>query len=126
KIVTKLLKNNNERTLTLPSHVVTELTALEREPHEPLILSTRGETPNPDYFTDLWASQVRQFITENPDVPYISLHELRHTHATHLLAAGVNPKAVQTRLGHETFAITMDLYSHVLETGHEESIDKLE
>jgi integrase len=41
-------------------------------------------------------------------------HDLRHTHATFLLKAGVHPKIVSERLGHATVAITLDLYSHVL------------
>ncbi len=40
-------------------------------------------------------------------------HDLRHTHATAMLASGVHPKIAQERLGHSTIAITMDLYSHV-------------
>ena len=39
----------------------------------------------------------------------IRLHDIRHTHATLLLKAGVNPKVVQERLGHESIAITLDL-----------------
>ena len=41
------------------------------------------------------------------------LHDLRHFHATLLLQQGTNPKVVQERLGHSSFAITMDTYSHV-------------
>jgi integrase len=41
-------------------------------------------------------------------------HDLRHSHATHLLANGVHPKIAQERLGHSSIAITLDLYSHVL------------
>jgi integrase len=44
----------------------------------------------------------------------IRLHDLRHTHATHLLAAGIHPKVAQERLGHSSIAITLDLYSHVM------------
>src|SRR5262249_5327307 len=47
-------------------------------------------------------------------LPKIRLHDLRHTHATAMLASGVHPKIAQERLGHSTIAITMDLYSHVL------------
>jgi integrase len=47
-------------------------------------------------------------------VPHIPLRNLRHTHATLLLAAGVHPKIVQERLGHSNVAITMDIYSSVL------------
>ena len=41
------------------------------------------------------------------------LHDLRHFHATLLLQQGTNPKVVQERVGHSSFAITMDTYSHV-------------
>jgi integrase len=48
------------------------------------------------------------------DLPKVRFHDLRHSHATHLLASGVHPKIAQERLGHATVAITLDLYSHVL------------
>lgn len=44
----------------------------------------------------------------------VSLHGLRHTHATLLLRANVHPKVVSERLGHATIGITLDTYSHVL------------
>lgn len=47
-------------------------------------------------------------------VPPIRLHDLRHTHATLLLAAGVNPKVVSERLGHSSVAFTLDTYAHVM------------
>jgi integrase len=47
-------------------------------------------------------------------VPSIRLHDLRHTHATLGLAAGVPAKVMQERLGHASVQITLDLYSHVV------------
>jgi integrase len=47
-------------------------------------------------------------------LPKIRLHDLRHTHATLALEAGVHPKVVQERLGHATIAITLDTYSHAI------------
>ena len=44
----------------------------------------------------------------------VRLHDLRHTHATLMLAANVHPKVVSERLGHASVTITMDIYSHVL------------
>jgi integrase len=41
-------------------------------------------------------------------------HDLRHVHASLLLAQGANPKVVSERLGHSGVAITLNLYSHVL------------
>ena len=49
-------------------------------------------------------------------MPDLTLHGLRHTHASHLLASGIHPKIAQERLGHSSIAITMDLYSHVTES----------
>lgn len=48
--------------------------------------------------------------------PTIRFHDLRHTHASWLLAKGVHPKVVQERLGHSSIAVTMDIYSHVAPT----------
>jgi integrase len=47
-------------------------------------------------------------------LPGIRFHDLRHTHASLLLARETNPKVVQERLGHASVAITLDLYSHVI------------
>ena len=47
-------------------------------------------------------------------LPQIRFHDLRHTHATHLLASGVHPKITQERLGHANVGTTLNLYSHVL------------
>jgi integrase len=53
-------------------------------------------------------------ICARAGVPRVRLHNLRHTHATLLLKAGVNPKVVSERLGHQSIGITLDLYGHVL------------
>lgn len=58
----------------------------------------------------------RQFDTElrKAGLPPIRLHDLRHTHATMALAAGVHPKVVSDRLGHANISITLDVYSHAV------------
>jgi integrase len=50
---------------------------------------------------------------EKAGLPRVRLHDLRHTHATLLLARGVPAKLVQERLGHSSITMTLDLYSHV-------------
>lgn len=52
-------------------------------------------------------------------------HELRHSHATSLIEAGVPIKAVQERLGHKNIATTMQIYAHVTEKMNNELVDKL-
>lgn len=51
-------------------------------------------------------------ITDN-HLRVITIHGLRHTHATLLLEAGLSPKIISERLGHASIQITLDLYSHV-------------
>lgn len=44
----------------------------------------------------------------------VRVHDLRHTNASLLLAAGVHAKVIFERLGHSTISLTLDTYSHVL------------
>jgi len=59
-------------------------------------------------------------------LPKIRFHDLRHTHASLLLAQGWHPKMVQERLGHSTINLTLDTYSHVMPTLHEEAARRLD
>jgi integrase len=60
-------------------------------------------------------------LVEVHGLPALSIHDLRHTHATHLLTAGVNPKVVSERLGHTSVAFTLDTYGHVMPTQQAEA-----
>lgn len=53
-------------------------------------------------------------------------HDLRHTHVSLLVEDGWTPKRVQLRVGHSTFAITMDIYGHLWERGDEGRLDSIE
>ena len=52
-------------------------------------------------------------------------HDLRHTQASLMLAAGVDLKVIQKRLGHRDFATTANTYSHLLQGAESEAVDKL-
>ena len=67
-----------------------------------------GEPVHPERLTVMFRRHVAA-----ADLPPIRLHDLRHTHASLLMAAGVHPKVVQERLGHHSSAFTMDTYAHV-------------
>jgi integrase len=53
-------------------------------------------------------------VLKKAGLPHIRFHDLRHTHVTLLLKAGIHPKIVSERLGHSNIGITLDTYSHVL------------
>ena len=59
-------------------------------------------------------SQTFERISARAGVPPIRLHDLRHTHGTLLIKAGVPVKVVSERLGHGNPAFTIDTYQHVL------------
>jgi len=65
-------------------------------------------------------------ILRAADLPDIRFHDLRHTAATLLLAAGVHPKIVQERLGHASIILTLDTYSHVLPSMQKAATEKLD
>jgi integrase len=53
-------------------------------------------------------------LVKQAGVPVIRLHDLRHTHASQLLMAGINLKVVSERLGHASVGFTLDTYAHVM------------
>ena len=52
-------------------------------------------------------------------------HDLRHTYATRLFELGEDPKTVQVLLGHSNISITLDTYTHVLESMKKKAASKL-
>ena len=68
-----------------------------------------GSPLKPDSMSRKW----RRFLETN-NLPPIRFHDLRHSHATALIQAGVSPKVVQERLGHSDVQITLNTYTHVL------------
>jgi integrase len=77
--------------------------------HDLVFTAPDGGPLNPDTITQWFDRTVRR-----SELGRIRLHDLRHTHATHLLAAGVNVKVVSERLGHASVAFTLDTYGHVM------------
>jgi integrase len=67
-----------------------------------------------------------QRILNHAGLPKIPIHALRHTHAVLLLESGVEMKFIQERLGHKTYQMTADIYSHVSKKIEETSMQKFE
>jgi integrase len=59
-------------------------------------------------------------------LPAIRLYDLRHSHATLLMAAGEHPKVVQERLGHSGIELTLNTYSHVIPGMQERATARLD
>lgn len=56
----------------------------------------------------------------------IRFHDLRHSHISHLLAAGVHPKVASERAGHASVSITLDVYSHLIPGMQEDAAARID
>jgi len=128
-------KTGRNRAIPLPAFTIEELRRLKRQQAETLLrLGIRlsgetlvccredGEPKQPRSVTHEFA----HLLASKKDLPRVRFHDLRHSHATQLLASGVHPKIAQERLGHSTITTTMDLYSHVTDTMQSDAAAKLD
>lgn len=75
---------------------------------------------------DSVSSWFSKFMKGHPEIPYITLHSLRHTNATLQLAAGVPITTVSKRLGHSNTATTGRVYAHAIKSADDNAADKLD
>lgn len=66
-----------------------------------------------------------QSILKKLDIDPIKFHGLRKTYATRLFEANVQPKTVQSLMGHSDISITMNIYTQVMEDVKNEAVDKI-
>ena len=74
-----------------------------------MFTNTDGEPLHPESISQLFAR-----IVARSGLPHIRFHDLRHTHASLLVAAGIPVKVVSERLGHAHPSFTIHPYQHLL------------
>lgn len=106
---TKTRKSN--RTVVIPADLHDELRAAcaGKAKSDLVFTATRG---GPVLHRTFWSRYWLPAVEHLEHRPRI--HDLRHSHASWLLAAGVPIHVVQARLGHESIKTTVDTYSHLL------------
>ncbi len=62
-------------------------------------------------------------ILKETDIEYFSVHAFRDTFATRAIESGMNPQTLKEILGHGSYAMTMDLYGHVMENTKQKEMD---
>jgi integrase len=126
-VTTGKTKSGRTRTITAPAFVIDRLKqhrlalaeqmlalGLRLGPDQHVLLQANGEPANPVSLTH-WCK-----------VTFGKLHSLRHGHASQLLNAGVNIKAVSARLGHNSATMTLSTYAHLLPGADEDAADKID
>jgi integrase len=115
----KEAKSGRARTVALPMFAIEELRRWKVAQAEELLrLGVRGDDSRHVVTqadgSPLQPRSLTHVFSEFLDQWGVTLHGLRHSHASHMLAAKIHPKVVQERLGHSSIAITMDIYSHLM------------
>jgi integrase len=122
--ITEPKTEKSKRLVTVPSSALNILRnhCIYLDPDQKLAFTT--STGNPISNRNV----IRHFkaVINDLGLPDIRFHDLRHTHATLLLAAGIHPKVVQERLGHSQISMTLDTYSHVIPSLQTEASEKFE
>jgi integrase len=112
------------RTITLPAFVVSGLRAhrtaqalerlalgLGKDADDALVFRHADGSPlPPENITKEWIRLVAQLR-----LPKVTLHALRHTHASQLIASGMDVLTISRRLGHGSPSITLDVYGHLFQ-----------
>jgi integrase len=122
------------RSFTLPSSTVAALEAHKKKQAGEILAAGPSCVRNGYIFAnasgghqDMSAVRRRwKTLLKRLKLPEIRLYDTRHTNATLLLGAGVNPKVVAERLGHSSVTLTLDTYSHVLSELDEQTAEVLE
>jgi integrase len=114
---------HGRRTISLPGHLVAELGHHWREQQEqrlgtglgkasqsaPVFSRADGGHLSPDAITKAWRVAMAAI-----GIPRVTLHSLRHTHASMLIASGVDILTISRRLGHGSPTITLGVYGHLI------------
>ncbi|HEC2210714.1 TPA: site-specific integrase [Staphylococcus delphini] len=119
-------KNKEHRTIYITNDLAKELTKLKYLQNANRIVNEDVYNTTHDFmFCNAFGDSLPRSTTHNTMMHVtgkllgkenkLSIHKLRHTHATLLLESDVPMKVIQERLGHKTMAVTEQVYSHVTE-----------
>jgi integrase len=123
-----------KRTVTLPDVVAEALREHRRQqleqrmalglgklPDDALVFPTMGGGPqSPNAFTLLWGAAAQRIGLQQ-----ITFHALRHTHASQLIAEGVDLVTISKRLGHSNPTVTLRAYSHMTKPNDSKAADAI-
>lgn len=115
---------HGRRTISLPAFLVSELRShklaqavqrmalgLGKDADDALVFrQADGEPLAPENVTKEWMRLVASL-----ELPKVTLHALRHTHASQLIASGMDVLTISRRLGHGSPSITLDVYGHLFQ-----------
>jgi integrase len=125
---------HGRREITLPTSAVTLLRehrkaqqetrlrlGLGKAPDNALVFATwDGNARSPNALTKEWSVAMKEAGLS------VTFHSLRHTHASHLIASGLDVLAISRRMGHGSPAITLGVYGHLMPRSDERAAQIIE
>jgi integrase len=115
--------NHGRRTISLPGHLVAQLRQHWREQQEQRLGMGLGKAPDSapvfpradgGYLSPSALSKNWPRVMAAIGMSGVTLHSLRHTHASMLIASGMDILTVSRRLGHSSPTITLSVYGHLI------------
>ena len=97
-----------------------------KAPDELLWCRADGQPMRPPTTSHWFGAAVKRCQAADAKFPRVTAHELRHTAASLMIAAGANVKTVQSQLGHKTATMTLDQYGHLFPDDLDEVADKMD
>jgi integrase len=126
---------HGRRGIRVPPSVVAELRAHWTQQQQHRLKLGLGRAGNDDLVFPRWdgtlrspnatSTEWRQLLAEFK-LPAVSLHALRHTHASQLIAAGMDVITISRRLGHASATITLNVYGHLFGSGDDRAAEIIE
>ena len=126
---------HGRRSIKIPPSIIAELRAHWAQQQAQRLRLGLGRAGDGDLVFASWDGTIRspnattrewvRALAENR-LPTISLHALRHTHASQLIAAGMDPVAISRRLGHASPTITLNVYGHLFANSDDRAAEIIE
>ena len=100
----------SRRRLPVPDAVLEVLSELARPDADALFLTAKGGLWRREHFNvSVWKPALKAAELD----PSLGMHVLRHSYASHMIAAGLHPRVIMARMGHSSIVETMDRYGHL-------------
>ena len=97
-----------------------------KSPDELLWSRPDGQPLRPPTTTHWFGAAVKRCQAADEKFPRVTVHGLRHTAASLMIASGANVKTVQSQLGHKTARMTLDQYGHLSPDDLDDVADKMD
>lgn len=121
-------KTHAARSVAVPASVLKLLAPVmvAKSPDELLWSRDNGQPLRPPTTTHWFGAAVKRCQAIDTNFPRVTVHELRHTAASLMIAKGASIKTVQSQLGHKSGTMTLDQYGHLFPSDLDDLAERMD